>query len=87
MLHPFLRWTLAGRALAAVLLIAVPTFALDFGQTLRELESERDAAKQLQFAQTLAQTPAGWSPEEETRALRWLLGARRGPREIGRAHV
>jgi putative heme-binding domain-containing protein len=49
-----------------------------FGRLLGELERERDPVTQFHLAQTLARLPEGWTPDEEARAMRWILVTQRG---------
>ncbi|HXJ59306.1 MAG TPA: HEAT repeat domain-containing protein [Verrucomicrobiae bacterium] len=45
---------------------------------LRALEQERDPVTQFHLAESLADLRAGWTPDEERRALDWFLGTQHG---------
>jgi putative heme-binding domain-containing protein len=49
-----------------------------FSKILVLLENERDEVTQFHIAQAIARIPAGWSSDEEERALRWMLATQRG---------
>jgi putative heme-binding domain-containing protein len=49
-----------------------------FPALLGALEKETDPVTQFHLAQALADLPAGWSLEEEKRAVAWFLGTQRG---------
>ncbi len=49
-----------------------------FSKLLRELESEPEPVTQFHLAKSLAVLPSGWTEDEESRALSWILGTQRG---------
>ncbi|HXT41325.1 MAG TPA: HEAT repeat domain-containing protein, partial [Candidatus Angelobacter sp.] len=49
-----------------------------FPKLLTLLETERDEVTQFHIAQAVSKLPAGWTPGEEGRLLRWMLGTQQG---------
>ncbi len=49
-----------------------------FGPLVAQVEGEKDPVTQFHIAQALSRIPSGWSPDEEERALRWLLRTQHG---------
>ncbi len=49
-----------------------------FPRLLDQIEAERDEVTQFHIAQAICRLPSSWTPEQEARLLRWMLGTQRG---------